>query len=61
MAARGGYGLWEERVPTEVNVADLPSRQDYGLLQQMGSAWEKTQLCKTFWQPSTWEAVALEL
>jgi hypothetical protein len=59
MAARGGYGLWVERVPTKENLADLPSREEYALLQQMGSVKATPQLDKAFWQPDKWETVAL--
>ena len=37
LAWRIDFGLWVEWVPTDRNVADLPSRQEYGLLEQLGA------------------------
>ena len=34
-----GIHLWVERVPTEDNLADLPSRAEYQLLYDIGSEW----------------------
>ena len=32
-AARGRYGMWVQRVSTDDNIADLPSREDFGVLE----------------------------
>ena len=36
MSMRLGLSLWIERVPTKENIADLPSRESYELLEQVG-------------------------
>ena len=36
-AAQVPCGLWFERVPSEANIADLPSREDYVLLRRLGA------------------------
>ena len=56
----GGYGLWVDRVLTKDNVADLPSREDYALLSEFGSKWVRPQRAEAFFDPTRWEAVALE-
>ena len=39
MALAWGIGIWLDRVPSVDNVADLPSREDYALLKEMGAKW----------------------
>ena len=39
MAAKRGFGLWFERVPSDKNIADLPSREHYELLERLGATW----------------------
>lgn len=58
-AARTGYGIWVERVPTKDNIADLPSRESYGLLQAMGARWVEPVMDDAFLEPTKWEHVAL--
>ncbi len=36
--------LWIERVPSEFNISDSPSRFDYKLLQDIGATWRKPVL-----------------
>ncbi len=38
-----GYGMniWIDRAPSDANVADLPSREEYRLLQKMGALWRE--------------------
>ena len=42
--ARVGCAPWFKRVPTDDNVADLPSREDYGLLRALGAAFVEPRL-----------------
>ena len=58
-AARTGYGIWVERVPTKDNIADLPSRESYGLLQAMGARWVEPVMDDAFLEPTKWEHAAL--
>ena len=36
MSMRLNLSLWIDRVPTKENIADLPSRESYELLEQVG-------------------------
>ena len=44
LAFHGRFGLWIERVPTDDNIADLPSREDYVLLHKLEAQWWEPQL-----------------
>ena len=35
-----GVHLWLDRVPSHENIADLPSREEYGLLRDIGAVWK---------------------
>jgi hypothetical protein len=59
LAARGGFGMYIYRVPTKDNIADSPSREEYTLLEAMGADWRRPWLPNAFWQPASWEAVAV--
>ena len=48
-----------ERVPTSENIADLPSREEYGLLKQLDSKFVQPHLESSFWEPSAWSALSL--
>jgi len=49
MALRIGAHLWIERVSSEENVSDLPSREEYGLLQdEFGAKWRKPVIGQVF-------------
>jgi hypothetical protein len=39
LAAENDFGLWFERVSSERNIADLPSREDYRMLREIGARW----------------------
>ena len=49
-----------DRVPTEVNIADLPSRMEYALLRRMGSRFVEPQLDSMFWSSEAWSTVLLQ-
>ena len=53
-------GLWIERVPTDDNFSDLPSRESYALITEMKAVRVASKLDKAFQTPSTWETVALD-
>jgi hypothetical protein len=58
-AVRVGYGIWVERVPTKDNIADLPSRESYGLLRSLGATWAEPVMDKAFLEPRKWDNVAM--
>ena len=39
LALEYGMSLWIDRVPSDDNLSDLPSREEYDLLHQMGAVW----------------------
>jgi len=41
LALMYGMGLWIDRVPSDDNLADLPSREEYKLLHKLGAVWRK--------------------
>ena len=59
LAAELNMDMQIERVPTSENVADLPSREEYGLLRQLGSKFVQPHLEPSFWKPSAWSALSL--
>ena len=44
--------LWVERVPTHDNVSDLPSREAYELMMEIGAIWRPPALAKLFVESS---------
>jgi hypothetical protein len=40
LALSCGISIWVDRVPSDDNLADLPSREEYRLLEQLGAAWK---------------------
>ena len=40
--------LWLERVPTDDNISDLPSRESYVLLEACGAEWREPTLSAMF-------------
>jgi hypothetical protein len=42
------FHIWVERVPTDDNVADLPSRMQYQLLQEIGSVWRQPRIADMY-------------
>ena len=40
--------IWIERVPSEYNLADLPSRKEYGLVQSLGAKWMEPVIAKLY-------------
>lgn len=51
--------LWISRVPSKENIADLPSRQQFELLNNLGAKWVSPKLADDYWQPDSWHALKL--
>jgi hypothetical protein len=47
------------RVPTDDNIADLPSREEYGLLESIGAQRVHASLDKELCNPVAWESLSL--
>ena len=56
-AAKLGIDMRVDRVPTEDNIADLPSREDYVLLQKLGAVAVDAKLDAMFCCPEAWESL----
>lgn len=54
LAAKYGFALWIERVSSEENIADEPSREEYATLEHLGATWVPPGLREEFWNPSAW-------
>ena len=50
-----------ERVPSKENIADLPSREEYQLMQTMGIQRVPAQLSDAFHEPQAWSSLSLVL
>ncbi len=48
-----------DRVPSDENIADLPSRESYDLLRSRGASYVQPHLDGLFWQPQSWESLSL--
>jgi len=59
-AARPKLGLQVERVSSELNISDLPSREEYSFLFELGAAWVKPHLANAFWDPCSWNSLSLK-
>ena len=44
----GKMRLWIERVASDDNLADLPSREEYALLEDMGARWREPVVAQMF-------------
>ena len=57
--ARLKIHVWVERVPTKLNIADLPSRESYDLLNRIGAKWVPAHLGVAFRNAQTWESLSI--
>ena len=57
-AAEQGIALRVDRVPSKLNISDLPSRESYSLLEAMGAEWLQPWLEDEFWDPGAWAALS---
>ena len=53
-AAEHGMSLWVERVSTDDNIADLPSRNEFQVLEQAGAQYVVPVLREQYWELETW-------
>ncbi len=44
--------IWIERVPSEENISDLPSRESHQLLRALGAQWKEPMVAKLFLERS---------
>eukprot|EP00969_Alexandrium_andersonii_P070768 3123625-Alexandrium_andersonii.AAC.1 len=54
LAARRSIGLWIERVASDDNIADLPSRESYDALEALRAAWVPPRLPRELEDPRAW-------
>ena len=54
-----GTGVYVSRVASDENLADLPSREEYGLLARLGAVRVEPFLDDKFNDPGSWEALSL--
>ena len=45
-AAGNKMGVWIVRVPSDDNISDLPSRFEYGMLEELGAVWRAPGIAK---------------
>ena len=53
-------GVWVERVPTEENLADLPSRECYALLEKLGAVRVEPILANIFAEAQAWSSLSIK-
>ena len=58
-ARRSDYALWVERVASEENIADLPSRGAFEVLESLGAERLPPYIDSAFLRPSDWQGVTM--
>ena len=58
LATRSHTNIWIGRVPTKVNIADGPSREEYSFLNALGATWKRPHIDASFYQPGGWRHFA---
>ena len=48
-----------DRVPTHDNIADLPSREEYALIKQLGGQFVHPVLDDLYKHPQAWKSLSL--
>ena len=56
-AARERMSLYVVRVATELNIADLPSRGEFRLLEEQNAIFDEPRLEEPHFQPEYWEVL----
>ena len=56
-AAKSRMHLHVVRVPTEFNIADCPSREDFAILEAMGAIKCEARLANSYMRPETWKVL----
>ena len=54
-----GIGIYVGRVPTQENLSDCPSREEYGLLERVGAIRVTPWLSEHFRKAQSWEALSM--
>ena len=49
-----GMHIWFERVSTDDNISDLPSREEYKLLEDLGAIWVPPMIAKLYTSGLSW-------
>ena len=57
MASELGMSLHVSRVPTKENVADLPSREQYMLLNELSAQFVEPRIDQRFFEAQAWESL----
>ena len=57
-AAECHMSLWVERVGTHDNIADLPSRGEFRVLEQAGAQYSAPTLRERYWDKVTWDILS---
>jgi len=57
-AAQLRVSLRVDRVPSKLNVSDLPSREQYWLLREIGASFVQPRLSEAFWKPDAWASLS---
>ena len=58
MAAEFAASVWVHRVPSSENIADAPSREDYGLVRRLEAKFVEPVLDGRFYAPHQWASLA---
>lgn len=58
-ALRMRTGMWIERVASKDNISDLPSREEYDLMQKLKAQWREPWFHSSFLQPQAWQHLCL--
>ena len=57
-AAQLRVSLRVDRAPSKLNVADLPSREQYWHLREIGASFVLPRLSEAFWKPDAWASLS---
>ena len=57
-AAQLRVSLHVDRVPSVLNISDLPSREQYWLLREIGASFVQPHLSEAFWEPAAWASLS---
>ena len=57
-AAQLRMALRVDRVPSKLNIADLLSREQYWLFEQLGATYVSPWLDDPFWEPNAWASLS---
>ena len=58
LAAEVSASVWVHRVPSASNIADPPSREDYGRVRRLDATYVEPTLDDRFYAPQQWASLA---